>query len=137
MVSLQKDFSAELVEKAKEATKRAHAPYSKFHVGAALITEKGNVFTGCNVENASYGLTICAERNAIFAAVNAEGTDMKIKAIAVAIGNNLPGSPCGACRQVISEFSTRQGEKTTVIYPTKDGVIHKTIDELLPGAFEF
>lgn len=132
-----KENSKELIEKAKQATKHAHAPYSKFHVGAALLTEKGNIFTGCNVENASYGLTICAERNAIFAAVNTEGPDMKIRSIAVAIGNDLPGSPCGACRQVISEFSTRRGAKTEVIYSTKDGLVSKTIDELLPGAFEF
>src|SRR5436189_1164977 len=110
----------DLATKALNASTKAYAPYSKFHVGAALITEKGNVFTGCNVENSSYGLTICAERNAIFAAVNAEGPEMKIKSIAAIVDQESPGAPCGACRQVIAEFST---DKTEIIYITKAGVL--------------
>ena len=125
----------DLFAKAKQASKKAYAPYSKMHVGAVLVTEKGNTYTGCNVENASFGLTTCAERNAISAAVNSEGTGMKIKFIAVAIENDLPIPPCGACRQVIAEFSN---QKTTgVIFKTSEGKIEcKKITDLLPEAFK-
>ena len=123
----------DLVDKALVASKKAYAPYSKFHVGSALITENGNVFTGCNVENASYGLTICAERNAIFAAVAAEGPGMRIKAISAIVDSESPGAPCGACRQVIAEFSTAN---TEVIYYSKEGVVVKKMDAVLPDTFE-
>src|ERR1035437_6196806 len=124
-----------LFAKAKQASEKAHAPYSKMQVGAALITEKGNIYTGCNVENASFGLTTCAERNAIAAAVNSEGTSMKIKFIAVAVKNDLPIPPCGACRQVIAEFSMK--ETSGVIFKTADGkIVCKKINELLPDAFK-
>src|SRR5205807_10272171 len=93
-----------LLRAAKSAMKNAHAPYSKFKVGAAMLTTKGEVFTGCNVENASYGLTNCAERTAIFSAVAKFGSRMRIRAIAVVNNHGVPCSPCGACRQVIYEF---------------------------------
>ncbi|MBV8206156.1 MAG: cytidine deaminase, partial [Acidobacteria bacterium] len=93
-----------LVAAAEAAMLRAYAPYSNFFVGAALLGESGNIYTGCNVENASYGLTICAERNAVFAAVAAEGAQFKLKAIAVANKAYAACSPCGACRQVLCEF---------------------------------
>src|SRR4051812_20753184 len=98
----------ELHEVAQKATTMAYAPYSKFYVGAALLTDKGNIYSGCNVENASYGLTICAERNAIFSAVNAEGPQMKISKMVVITSDHSEASPCGACRQVISEFSDKK-----------------------------
>jgi len=92
----------ELVRKAVEARKLAYAPYSGFHVGAALLAKDGRIFTGCNVENASYGLTVCAERVALFKAVS-EGA-REFLAIAVACGKG-PCAPCGACRQVLYEFA--------------------------------
>ena len=94
-----------LIEKAKQIANNAYAPYSKFKVGCALLTEKGNVFVGCNVENASYGATICAERNAITTAIAEEGTEMIISKIAVITSHEAAAPPCGVCRQFISEFS--------------------------------
>ena len=92
----------ELIRRAVEARERAYAPYSKFAVGAALLAADGRIFTGCNVENASYGLTVCAERVAVFKAVS-EGA-REFKAIAIACGKK-PCTPCGACRQVLYEFA--------------------------------
>lgn len=94
-----------LVKKSRDAMAFAYCPYSKFPVGAALLTEDGKVITGCNVENVSYGLTVCAERTAIFKAVTEGYTEFK----AMAISTDLPdawSSPCGACRQVLLEFGT-------------------------------
>lgn len=91
-----------LVNKAADAKQIAHAPYSNFRVGAALLTEDNKIITGCNIENASYGLTMCAERTAIFKAYS-EG-ERKFKAIAIAADTEDYISPCGACRQVISEL---------------------------------
>lgn len=120
-----------LLDAAKSAMAQAHAPYSGVNVGAAVLTEKGRVFSGCNVENASYGLSLCAERAAIAQAVAAEGAGMRLRAIAVA--SDRPGlfSPCGACRQVIFEF----GPQALVIFPGEDGLISAPISELLPHAF--
>lgn len=100
---MSKTSAQDLLRRAVEASKNAYAPYSKFHVGAALEAEDGTVFTGCNVENASYGLTICAERNAIFAAV-AAGHRKIVQIAIVAQAEQVP-YPCGACRQVIAEFA--------------------------------
>ncbi len=125
--------TSELLESAKKAATMAYAPYSNFYVGAALLTEKGNIYSGCNVENASYGLTSCAERNAIVEAVHAEGPEMKIRKIIIVTSNNSPASPCGACRQVIQEFSDH---KTETLFYTKDGLVCRKINELLPDAFE-
>jgi cytidine deaminase len=110
---------------------RAYAPYSKFHVGCAVLTESGATYTGCNVENASYGLTICAERAAICAAVAAEGAATRIRALAVLNGNDAPCSPCGACRQVIFEF----GQDAEVIFQGRHGLEHSTARALLPAGF--
>jgi cytidine deaminase len=120
-----------LLAAARTMLGRAYAPYSKFHVGAAVLTESGATYTGCNVENASYGLTICAERAAIFAAVAAEGDSVKIRAVAVLNGSDAPCSPCGACRQVIFEF----GRDAEVIFQGRDGVEHSTAQALLPAGF--
>lgn len=120
----------ELIEKAKEASLNAYAPYSNFKVGACVLTDKGNIYQGCNFENASYGLSICAERNAIGTAV-ANG-ETKIKAIAIYSPNMYNCTPCGACRQVISEFKT---DETVVITVAGNEIITNTIEELLPGGF--
>ena len=120
----------DLVEKAKDASKNAYAPYSNFKVGACVLTENDNIYIGCNFENASYGLSICAERNAIGSAV-ANG-ETKIKAIAIYSPNMYNCTPCGACRQVIDEFKTN---KTDVITVAGDKLIVHTIDEILPGSF--
>ena len=111
--------------------KRAYAPYSQFRVGAALLTSKGEVFTGCNVENASYGLSNCAERTAIFTAIAQSGPGLNIRAIAVVNDQGVPCSPCGACRQVIYEF----GPEATVFFQASKGWKESHITELLPEGF--
>ena len=117
---------------ARAAMKNAHAPYSKFRVGAAFQTTTGEVFSGCNVENASYGMTNCAERTAIFTAVAKLGGKMRIREIAVVNDRGVPCSPCGACRQVIYEF----GPDAVVYMKTKDGEWREMhITELLPEGF--
>jgi len=121
----------QLLQTARDASKRAYAPYSKFRVGAAVLTEKGSLFSGCNVENASYGLTVCAERTAIFSAVAQEGENMRIRAVAVVSENGSACAPCGACRQVIFEF----GPDATVIFLGHDGLDEVHISELLPKGF--
>jgi cytidine deaminase len=121
-----------LLNAARVALKRAYAPYSNFRVGAAVLTDHGEVFTGCNVENASYGLTNCAERSAIFTAVHGtKGTNLAIRAVAVVNGDELPCSPCGACRQVIFEF----GENAIVIFKGRQGYLEMPIQDLLPESF--
>jgi len=121
-----------LLKAAKAAMKTAHAPYSKFRVGAAFVTTNGELFSGCNVENASYGLSNCAERTAIFTAVAKLGGKMRIRAIAVVNDQGVPCSPCGACRQVIYEF----GPDATVYFLTKKKEWKEMhITELLPEGF--
>jgi cytidine deaminase len=121
-----------LIKEAHDALKMAYAPYSRYRVGAALLTEKGKVYKGCNVENASYGLTICAERAAVCAAVAQEGGEtLKIKALAVVNEAGAPCAPCGACRQVLLEF----GPEAVVIYRGSEGLREATAAELLPQAF--
>lgn len=120
----------ELIEAAKKAREFAYAPYSKFKVGAAVLTEDGKIFGGCNVENASYGATNCAERTAIFKAVS-EGY-RKFKAIAIVLDENDFGAPCGICRQVIFEF----GKDIDVVMANLKGEYEvQKISELLPKAF--
>jgi cytidine deaminase len=122
----------DLMTRAREAADRAYAPYSQFQVGCALSTAAGGIFTGCNVENASYGLTICAERNAVFHAVATEGPEMKIAELAVvALGHEFP--PCGACRQVILEFAHADA---LVCFLQNGVLVTKTVAELLPSSFQ-
>ncbi|NES25268.1 MAG: cytidine deaminase [Symploca sp. SIO3E6] len=124
-----------LKEQAQQVLTKAYAPYSKFRVGAALLTHEGNIFTGCNVENSSYGLTICAERAAVACAIAHEGGDkMKLRAIVIVSEPKKPCAPCGACRQVLSEF----GWEAMVFFQGKDDkLMELTVAELLPEAFEF
>jgi cytidine deaminase len=121
-----------LIQEAIEARKQAYTPYSKFQVGAAVLTESGHVYRGCNIENASYGLTNCAERTAIFKAIS-EG-EPKVEAIAIVADTDGPVSPCGACRQVIAEFS----DNNTKVYLSnlKGDLLETSIAELLPGFFK-
>jgi cytidine deaminase len=120
----------ELVQLAKDVRERAYTPYSRFPVGAAVETASGEVFVGCNVENASFGLSMCAERVAIFRAVAAGARD--IVALAVVAETATPVSPCGACRQVMVEFNP----DLRVILANLHGEIHRTTArELIPGAF--
>ena len=119
------------LDAAKAAMKNAYAPYSKFRVGAAVLTSTGKIFTGCNVENASYGMTNCAERTAIFSAVAANGPKLEIRAVAVINDRGVPSSPCGACRQVIYEF----GPEAIIFFPGAKGWKQAHITELLPEGF--
>ena len=122
-----------LVKAATAASRKAYAPYSKFHVGAALQTVEGDMFTGCNVENASYGLTICAERNALFAAVAAGRK--KFKAIAIVADGNQKPYPCGACRQVLAEFCPPDLPVFVASKGNLSTFEHSTLGELLPKTF--
>lgn len=120
-----------LVQKAIDIRPKAHAPYSNFWVGAALITENGEIFQGVNFENASFGLTICAERNAIGSMVTAGQN--AVKALAVATENGV--TPCGACRQVLIEFANSDFP-VYIVNTTTGEVVNTSVYQLLPGAFD-
>ena len=121
----------QLIEEAKAARERAYVPYSKFKVGAALMTKEGKVYGGCNIENASYGLTNCAERTAIFKAVF-EG-DRTFEKMVIVGETDGPISPCGACRQVIAEFC--EPDMPVILTNLNGNTQETTVSELLPGAF--
>jgi cytidine deaminase len=129
--TLPKSLRSRLLRSAKKVMKNAHAPYSNFKVGAAILLSNGKVFSGCNVENASYGMTNCAERTAIFSAVAALGSKIDIRAVSVINDHGVPCSPCGACRQVIYEF----GPNATIFFQGADGPRQAHITELLPEGF--
>jgi cytidine deaminase len=121
-----------LLAAARAVRRRAHAPYSKFNVGAAVRDERGRIHVGCNVENASYGLTVCAERNAV-AAAGAAGA-RRIRTVAVASGARPPATPCGACRQVLAELGAAD---TEVLIAGPTGAARRTtLGALLPQAFK-
>ncbi|MCM3539651.1 cytidine deaminase [Priestia endophytica] len=120
-----------LMEEAKKAREFAYAPYSKFKVGAALLTENGDVYKGCNIENAAYSLCNCAERTALFKAYS-DG-NKQYTALAVVADTDRPVSPCGACRQVISELCP--SDMKVYLTNLKGDVAEMTVSELLPGAF--
>jgi len=120
-----------LVEAAQAAREGAYAPYSGFTVGAAVEASSGAIYSGCNVENASYGLTICAERMAVFKAVSAG--EREITALAVVSGPGV--TPCGACRQVLAEFAPRPEEVTIVVVSGQGEERCYTLGELLPASF--
>lgn len=129
MTKLSKASMNRLVEAAASVRRSAHAPYSKFAVGAAVLDADGGIHLGCNVENASYGLSVCAERHAVAAAVAAGAS--RLVAVAVVTAASPPASPCGACRQVLAEFADM-----TVILSNLDGErTLTTVAGLLPSAF--
>lgn len=119
----------ELLEIAKKAAEKAYAPYSGYKVGSALKCADGSIYSGCNVENASYSLTLCAERTAVFKAISEGKRDFSAIAIYVDSAESFP--PCGACRQVIHEFAP----EIPVIWGNKKETAQSTMRELLPGAF--
>jgi len=129
------DMANKMIEAAIAVSRNAYAPYSNFHVGAALLTHEGDIIVGCNVENASYGLTICAERNAIFAAVARNIKTFRAVAI-VADGDPMP-YPCGACRQVLSEFCGPSTPVYIASIKSPNNIKALTMGELLPHAFKF
>lgn len=125
------DYDA-LIQAATEARQRAYAPYSHFQVGAALLGQSGRVYRGCNVENVSFGLTSCAERNAIFGAVLAG--EHSFRAVAVVTGAETPTAPCGACRQVLVEFA--EDGDMAVVLATLSGARHlTTLSTIFPLSF--
>ncbi len=122
---------AHIIEAAHAASSRAYAPYSNFRVGAAILTEGGAVHAGCNVENASYGLAICAERNAAAAMTLADPHDRKIQLVAIVSPNSAPCFPCGACRQVLREFDCKE----VIVLGASGSPRRYPLEALLPHAF--
>lgn len=122
----------ELMQKAIESSKNSYSPYSKFAVGACVLTEDDSVYTGCNFENSSFGMTICAERNAIGSAI-ADGK-RKIKAVAIYSPNQDNCTPCGACRQVIHEFCENDND-VDIILKNGEGLKIYTLAQLLPESW--
>jgi homotetrameric cytidine deaminase len=122
-----------LFELARQAALNSYAPYSGFRVGAAIRLTSGEVITGANVENVSYGLTLCAERSAVVHAVSQFGPEIRIEAVAVANLNNAPSPPCGACRQVLAEFILPDAP---IIFASADGVSTMTFSDIMPLAFD-
>ncbi len=131
-MTLSEAEKTQLIEAARSMVEKAYAPYSGFRVGAALMTIQGNIFTGCNVENSSYGITLCAERAAIAMAVATEGGEnLQIRALAVVNEADSFCSPCGACRQAIFEF----GSDALILFQGVQGWQEKLAKELLPEGF--
>lgn len=120
-----------LIEEAIKAREKAYVPYSKFKVGAALITKEGKVYHGCNIENAAYSMCNCAERTALFSAYSVG--DHEFSMLAVIADTDRPVSPCGACRQVISELCPK--DMKVVLANLNGEILELTVEELLPGAF--
>jgi cytidine deaminase len=119
-----------VMDAARRASRSAYAPYSNFHVGAAILTESGALHAGCNVENASYGLAICAERNAAAAMALADPEDREIRLVAVFSPDASPCFPCGACRQVLREFGCKE-----VVVEDGSGLRSYPFEEILPHSF--
>jgi len=134
MIAIARDTLRILEDAARTASRNAYAPYSNFAVGAALLAEDGEVYVGCNVENASFGLTVCAERCAVHAAVSEGRGRGDFAALLVFVPGDVCHAPCGACRQVLSEFLLPQ----TPVYSACDTgeIVAWTMDELLPDSFE-
>jgi cytidine deaminase len=129
MQELSAEAIDRLIEAASEVRDQAHAPYSGFAVGAAVLGGGGRIYVGCNVENASYGLSVCAERHAVAAVVSAGGRN--IEGLAVVTDTSPPSSPCGACRQVLVEF----GDFPVILANLDGDQILTSVTELLPDAF--
>ena len=133
MPDLNADLLARLEHEARAAAEYAYAPYSNFQVGAALLLATGEILTGCNVENASFRLTTCAEQTAIARAVATLGPKIRLRAVLVLNHHNKPCQPCGACRQTIAEFASAE---TPVYFIDGTGALtHLTVAELLPSSF--
>jgi len=127
-----RDTKAQLIAAAQQVCNHAYAPFSGFAVGAAVLSAQGNIFVGCNVENSSYGLTMCAERAAIAAAIASEGGQhFRLQAIAVVNRSRSFCSPCGACRQVLYEF----GPDAVLWFPGETDIEETTVAALLPQSF--
>jgi homotetrameric cytidine deaminase len=133
MTNLTQPELGELVERARKAAQHSYSPYSKFRVGAALQLTNGEIVTGTNVENVSFGLTICAERAALVRAVSQFGPEIRVAAVAVANLIGLASPPCGACRQVLAEFILPDAP---VVFPLADRMRRMAFSELLPLGFE-
>ncbi len=129
MTNLTQPALKKLFEVARQAARHSYSPYSGFRVGAALKLTNGEIVTGTNVENVSFGLTICAERAALVRAVSQFGPEIRVGAVAVANLNGLPSPPCGACRQMLAEFILPDAP---IIFPAADGVRTMTFSDLFP-----
>jgi cytidine deaminase len=132
-MAIPADTLIELSRQAERAAANAYAPYSRFFVGAAILLDSGEIVTGCNVENASYRLTTCAEQTAIAAAVATFGSAVRVRAVAVRNLNHTASQPCGACRQTIAEFAPPDA---LILYPGPDGPAECTLADLLPSSFK-
>ena len=133
MTTVPQEDLATLLEKARKVAANSYSPYSNFKVGAALLLGDGHVVTGTNVENVSFGLTICAERAALVRAVSEFGPRIRITAVAIANLNEAASPPCGACRQMLAEFG---GPDAVVIFPAATGRTTMRFDEMLPLGFD-
>jgi cytidine deaminase len=133
MTTLSESELSRLLEQARLAASHSYSPYSGFRVGAALLLSDGRVVTGTNVENVSFGLTICAERAALVRAVSEFGREIRIAAVAVANLNDAASPPCGACRQMLAEFA---GPEAVVVFPAAAGTTTMRFDEVLPLGFD-
>jgi homotetrameric cytidine deaminase len=131
--SLAQSALDKLVEEATKAAENSYSPYSGFKVGAALFLNNGSVVTGTNVENVSFGLTICAERSALVRAVSQFGPGIRIEAVAVSNLNNAASPPCGACRQMLAEFADPD---TPIVFPATEGTRTTPFKEVLPFGFD-
>lgn len=131
--SIEDSGFALLAQKAREALENAYCPYSGYHVGAAILTADGKIYTGCNIENGSYGATNCAERTAVFKAVSEGEREFTAMAIFAEEGS-APPFPCGICRQVLSEFCSP--DMPIIIFDGEKSVYNTSLEELLPFAFE-
>ncbi len=127
---------AELLNDAKKASEKSYSPYSKFPVGACVLYESGNKYQGCNVENASYGLTLCAERNAMSSAI-LKGETSKIEAIAIYSPRQKRCLPCGACRQWLSEFAKNEKETKIILEDKNNEILVLSLEEIFPYGFKF
>lgn len=130
---INKEEIQKLYEKAIDVRKKSYSPYSKFKVGAAILLDDNNIIVGTNVENASYGLAICAERNALFSVISLGYKKENIKALLIVANTDAPCSPCGACRQVISELMSQDSD--VILTNTKNDIKIFKVKELLPFTF--
>jgi len=129
---LSADQITEMLTLATQTAERSYSPYSRFRVGASILLDDGSIFTGCNVENASFRLTTCAEQTAIAKAISETGPKIKLRAVAVANLNGKASMPCGACRQTILEFGSPE---TWIFFPGEDGPVDVSLAQLLPFGF--